>query len=60
MDHAARRKRLLSRSSLAQPYMERFSSLRRLTSPSDLAPWPALILKLGSVEQETDDEEEPV
>ena len=26
----------------------------------DLAPWPALILKLGSVEQETDDEEEPV
>ncbi|MCP1544534.1 phage terminase large subunit family protein [Methylorubrum extorquens] len=27
---------------------------------ADLAPWPALILKLGSVEQETDDEEEPV
>ncbi|MDV2986807.1 UNVERIFIED_CONTAM: hypothetical protein Q9R58_21030, partial [Methylobacteriaceae bacterium AG10] len=30
------------------------------TSDHDLAPWPALILKLGSVEQETDDEEEPI
>lgn len=26
----------------------------------DLAPWIALVLKLGSVDQETDDEEEPV
>jgi hypothetical protein len=26
----------------------------------DLAPWSALVLKLGSVNQETDDEEEPV
>ncbi|CAO4164905.1 Transposase IS3/IS911 family protein [Methylorubrum aminovorans] len=25
-----------------------------------LAPWPALVLKLGSVVEETDDEEEPV
>jgi len=31
-----------------------------LQDETDLAPWPALILKLGSVEQETDDEEEPV
>ncbi|MGE7157108.1 hypothetical protein ACQKJ1_25640, partial [Methylorubrum rhodesianum] len=27
---------------------------------SDLAPWSALVLKLGSVDEETDDEEEPV
>ncbi|MFD1302093.1 hypothetical protein [Methylobacterium marchantiae] len=27
---------------------------------ADLAPWIALVLKLGSVDQETDDEEEPV
>ena len=31
-----------------------------MTKRSDLAPCPALVLKLGSVEQETDDEEEPV
>jgi putative transposase len=27
---------------------------------ADLAPWSALILKLGSVEQEADDEEEQI
>ncbi len=32
--------------------------LQRLFTRRDLAPWSALILKLGSVEQETDDEEE--